>query len=533
MRVDRGGRGAGRWRRAARPVGVAGAHQRSVATGDPALHRDHAGDGRRRAAGRGSDARPRGAAARARVRGSQRGLRPARAAPGVRAEWARVAQPARDLHCGAGAGAAAAAARAPARGGGRRARDRGRAHAPRAGRRGDVRAGAVRAVSEAVRQRGDDRGGAGATEAQTAAAAPDAQAHGVDPRDPGARLHRPAEGPGRVPVPRRRRRDAVRRQVGLDSQPGARALRALERAGGMDGPRLDRRLPADALRAGRAGAREPADQGAAPAGQHPALRAATTGSSTSAAGSTSPYPILEVATEPAAGHAVDDRAAPRAAAGRRAGRAARLAVRPAPLRPAAAAPRASRPPTGRWAAACRRASAISTRTCTGAASTRRCGCSSTGRRGRSRLLEHVEAADARGGGRAALRARRVAAPAAAAAARDPRPSRRRARGHPRAAAAGAGAASGAAALRRASGWSAAGWSTSGPLPDDPDEVTTRTRGAALVRTGRELGAHVPPDEIDEVRIVATYLASHPDTPQLSLRAAARRRRATDGSSPVS
>jgi hypothetical protein len=32
----------------------------------------------------------------------------------------------------------------------------------------------------------------------------------------------------------------------------------------------------------------------------------------------------------------------------------------------------------------------------------------------------------------------------------------------------------------------------------------------------ELGAHIPPDEIDEVRIVAGYLASHPETPQLVL-----------------
>jgi DNA polymerase-3 subunit epsilon len=59
----------------------------------------------------------------------------------------------------------------------------------------------------------------------------------------------------------------------------------------------------------------------------------------------------------------------------------------------------------------------------------------------------------------------------------------------------------------------------GPLPgdgDDPDELGARTR-AALIRDRRELGAHVPPDEIDEVRILSTYLASHPDTPRLSLR----------------
>src|SRR5581483_9083024 len=58
----------------------------------------------------------------------------------------------------------------------------------------------------------------------------------------------------------------------------------------------------------------------------------------------------------------------------------------------------------------------------------------------------------------------------------------------------------------------------GPLDDDLDQLEART-AAALKRAGRigELGAHVPPDEIDEVRIVGTWLASHPETPQLSLR----------------
>jgi DNA polymerase-3 subunit epsilon len=57
----------------------------------------------------------------------------------------------------------------------------------------------------------------------------------------------------------------------------------------------------------------------------------------------------------------------------------------------------------------------------------------------------------------------------------------------------------------------------GALPDSAEEVHERMQ-AALRRGGRtgELGAHVPPDEIDEVRIVATYLASHPDVPQLAL-----------------
>jgi DNA polymerase-3 subunit epsilon len=57
----------------------------------------------------------------------------------------------------------------------------------------------------------------------------------------------------------------------------------------------------------------------------------------------------------------------------------------------------------------------------------------------------------------------------------------------------------------------------GPLPDRLDELHERT-AAALRRGARagELGAHLPPEEVDEVRIVETYLASRPDTPQLAL-----------------
>jgi DNA polymerase-3 subunit epsilon len=57
----------------------------------------------------------------------------------------------------------------------------------------------------------------------------------------------------------------------------------------------------------------------------------------------------------------------------------------------------------------------------------------------------------------------------------------------------------------------------GELPEDPAERADRT-ARALARGGRvgEVGAHVPPDEIDELRIVGTYLASHPDLPQLAL-----------------
>jgi DNA polymerase-3 subunit epsilon len=56
--------------------------------------------------------------------------------------------------------------------------------------------------------------------------------------------------------------------------------------------------------------------------------------------------------------------------------------------------------------------------------------------------------------------------------------------------------------------------------DDVESLVVRTE-AALRREGRvgEVGAHVPPDEVDEVRILGTWLASHPDTPQLALRPA--------------
>lgn len=57
----------------------------------------------------------------------------------------------------------------------------------------------------------------------------------------------------------------------------------------------------------------------------------------------------------------------------------------------------------------------------------------------------------------------------------------------------------------------------GAAPGDPEELVRRTT-RARARGGRpgELGAHVPPDEVDEVRLVRTYLASHPDLPQLTL-----------------
>ena len=119
------------------------------------------------------------------------------------------------------------------------------------------------------------------------------------------------------------------------------------------------------------------------------------------------------------------------------------------------------------------------------------------------LLDARRAADARGARRAALRARRVAAPAAARLRVGARAARRRARGDPRPAA--------AAAARRTRPtadldgfWIVGGrlvdW---GPVGDgELDQIEART-AAALARGGRigELGAHVPPGEVDEVRIL--------------------------------
>ena len=56
-----------------------------------------------------------------------------------------------------------------------------------------------------------------------------------------------------------------------------------------------------------------------------------------------------------------------------------------------------------------------------------------------------------------------------------------------------------------------------PTPEDTAALAERTQ-ISLRRGGRagELGAHVPPDEIDELRILANYLAAHPETPQVVL-----------------
>jgi DNA polymerase III subunit epsilon len=69
------------------------------------------------------------------------------------------------------------------------------------------------------------------------------------------------------------------------------------------------------------------------------------------------------------------------------------------------------------------------------------------------------------------------------------------------------------------------WLVAGRLVDwgpigqraDPVDLQRRTK-SALTRAPRpgELATHLPPGEVDEIRIMATYLASHPETPQLVL-----------------
>lgn len=55
------------------------------------------------------------------------------------------------------------------------------------------------------------------------------------------------------------------------------------------------------------------------------------------------------------------------------------------------------------------------------------------------------------------------------------------------------------------------------LPADLEETVHRTqRAAARAARAGELGAHIPPEEVDELRILTGYLASHPELPELPL-----------------
>ena len=93
------------------------------------------------------------------------------------------------------------------------------------------------------------------------------------------------------------------------------------------------------------------------------------------------YPILDVAPDPARRSRGLDRARPRPAAGAGAGRAAGLAVRPAPLRPAAAAPRVSVRLRADGTMPVTVSGRPGSEPLSAAAWTRRCGCSSVANAG--------------------------------------------------------------------------------------------------------------------------------------------------------
>ena len=217
-----------------------------------------------------------------------------------------------------------------------------RDRAPGACRRRDLRARAVRPVPASMRQCSNRWRGAGAAGAAPGRAgrrpaggagadrATGAADFGELPRDPGVYLFRDPEG----------RTLYVGKSVSIRSR--ARAHFAPSTAPADWTPHaIDRRLPLDTFRTRRPGPREPVDQGAPTAGEHSARPVAMTGSSTSAAGSTSRSRSSRSDRTPAAGHAVTIGPLRGRAARARAGGAAQLAVRAAPLRTSAATAGAS------------------------------------------------------------------------------------------------------------------------------------------------------------------------------------------------
>jgi DNA polymerase-3 subunit epsilon len=56
----------------------------------------------------------------------------------------------------------------------------------------------------------------------------------------------------------------------------------------------------------------------------------------------------------------------------------------------------------------------------------------------------------------------------------------------------------------------------GPLPGDPAELTARTGAVLATAPPAALGGWLPADELDELRIVGSWLAGHRDTPVLEL-----------------
>ena len=518
LRADRGRRGAGRRRRAARALELAGRRLAAAVARHPALHRHLAGDGRRRAAARARAARAGGAAARAGARRAQRALRRARAAPGLRPR-ARSRGPTRR-----------SSARSRSRGGvAPLQRRRGLAAladalgievegvAPRAARRGDVRARVLRAVLEAVRRTPATVGEAvalleraprrAAARPRTAPAKRPRAHAGPDisglPKDPGVYVFRNADG----------RPLYVGKSVCLRT----RARAHFTTPGDVDRRRPStsttrRRTPSSARSCSRTGS------------SRRSSRRATSASSATPDGYVYlrcrfdiPFPILEVAREPAAGHSVTVGPLRGRAARGRARRAAQLAVRPAPLRAHAAAPRPSlrlradgplpvavpaRPRPQPLPRAPRRGA----RACSPARTTapRRCSTTSRARCARPRPSA---ATSARPGCAAATRGcARCSAGLGGVLRAIHAGSRLVLAPHP------------SDAARHDAFWVVGGrvvdW---GPLPEDPAELAARTADALRAAPRPELGGWLRPEEIDEARIVGLWLAAHDDARVRELR----------------
>ena len=398
---------------------------------------------------------------------------------------------------------------------GGRARHRGRRGAPRAARRAHLRARASARCSRKLCAHAGTRGRGrrSCSRPRRRAAHGGREARAV-PAGERPDLSQLPDDPGRLRLPRRARPAALRGQVGVAAHAGAVALLRTRR---VDRARRDRGLPADQLGAGRARAREPADQGVAARPATAQLKR-TDRWAYLRCRLDIPYPVLEVSAEPAAGHAVNvgplrGRTPARELADhltslfrlRHCGRTMQPPRAPVDLRPDGAlllpVPRRPRPerlppPDRPRAGALRRPR----------------------RRRRTLLLEDLDRRIAEASAARRYEARRRAAAA-------PRAARRAARAGSAACCARCTPIRGScspATRPRARFDALLDRRRAGGGLGRRCRRWTRSAGANRGRAGplrRDAARRVPAEEVDEVRIVSAWLAEH-EPPQLSLAAGA-------------
>ena len=323
------------------------------------------------------------------------------------------------------------------------------------------------------------------------------------PRGERPHLAEAAARAGRLHLPRRRRAAAVRRQVRRPAH--ARPL-ALHRRRDLGGRGRARRPPGHGVRARRAAARGPPDQGAAPAGQRarqdrarrlrlPALPAG--------------HPVPDPRGRARAGRRARGLRRPGARAGGRGGtgRAAQLAVRPAPLRAHAAAPRASvglraDGPLPVALPARPRSEPLPRAAGRGAGAVRR------PRRGQGAARARGPA-DQGGLGRAPLRTRGLAAAPTRPARGAAGPAGRRAArdAHGRAARARA-APGGRGPLRRDLDRAAAAWWIGARSTPAADSAPARRARSAPRPRPASCGGWLPADAVAEARLVGAWIAAN-------------------------